>query len=191
MKHSAILLLSALATTLASAQLPDPAELLGLRPPRGHEHHDYHHQEPAAHCRIVGNTVLLHLPGRAPVPVFRSDFHLRGALASPDGRIVAVVEGTGSAGDWITFLHRIDQAHGSRFIAEPLHGAVHTFVDFLYNLDPALQAKPARLRLSPVSVSPGNDFQFRLTGDNDLLGRKLTLVIKEDGQPVLFEGCDQ
>ena len=190
MKRLAILLLStALGSTLAHAQLPDPAELLGLRPP-ARPHHE-HAPQAAAQSHIAGNTVFLSLPGRAPVAIYRSDFHLRGVLTSPDGKLVAVVEGTGAAGDWITFLHRIDQRNGSRFVAEPLQQSVDKFVDFIFGLDPALTKKPHRLRIHPVSVFPGNDFEFRLTGDRDLLGRKLTLVIKEDSQPVLFEGCDQ
>jgi|GEM_PF-5925981 len=185
MKLPALLLASAALLTTASAQLPDPAELLGLRLPT-------HHQPlPAARVSVAGDTVLLHLPGRPAVAIYRSEFNLRGALTSPDGKLVAIVQGTGSAGDWITFLHRIDQSNGSRFIAEPLHDAVHKFLDLLYSIDPDLQVKPARLRLTPVTVFPSGEFQFTLTGDNDLLGHHHSLVITETAQPVIFEGYDQ
>lgn len=188
MNRAALALLAAtLGAGNAPAQLPDPAALLGLRPPA--EHHHDHCPHPAARAVVAGDAVILQVPGEAPRTVFRSDFHLRGALASPDGRLIAVVEGTGSAGDWITFLHRIDQAGGCRFIAEPLGAATAAFVDFHFRHDPALVHRPARLRIIPVAVLPGDDFQFRLTGDRDLLGRTLTLVIGEDARPVLVAGC--
>ncbi|MDA0767556.1 MAG: hypothetical protein O3A92_12125, partial [Verrucomicrobia bacterium] len=78
---------------------------------------------PAARVSVAGDTVFLHLPGRPAVAIYHSEFNLRSAITSPDGKLVAIVQGTGSAGDWITFLHRIDQTNGSRFIAEPLHDA--------------------------------------------------------------------
>ena len=140
---------------------------------------------------ISDGKVILHRRGHAPLPVYQSDFNLRGALAAPNGKLIAVVEGTGSAGDWVFFLHRIDQADGPRYVKEPLAGAVDRFVDFLYKLDPKPKTKPDRLRLRPVTATPDRAFQFTLSGDNDLSDRTIPLVITEDGHAVLFEGCDQ
>lgn len=196
MKLPLFLLTSAALLSTVHAQLPDPAELLGLRPKHDHgpAHHHGHPQPapaPAVQVTTTGNTVFLHRAGQAPAAIYQSNFNVRGALTSPDGKLVAVSVGTGSAGDWIVFLHRIDQAKGSRYISEPLDSPAQKFVDFIYKLDPALKVQPRRLRITPVSVFPGGSFQFALTGDNDLLGRTLTLVVQEDAQPVLFEGCDQ
>lgn len=168
------------------AQTPDQALILSLR---SESALDRHLPAPTrlrrtAQVNIVGQTAYITLPRQQPQAIYTSPVELKGALTSPDGRLVALVEGSQSTGDRPLFLHRIEQEHGARYIVESAAPAAREFVERLFESDPDLQIHPERLTLTAVKAHPANDFQFTLSGDNDLQDRSFTLIITEEAKPI-------
>ena len=187
MRFPALILAATACFATVQAEGPDETLILNLR---AESILDRHLPAPTslrrtATVEIVGQSAYITVPGQEPQAIYTSLFELKGALTSPDGRLVALVESSEAAGDRPILLHRIEQERGARYIVESAASAAEALVAHIFASDPALKVRPSLIRLAAVRVHPANDFQFILTGDKDLRDRSFTLIITEEATPVL------
>lgn len=186
MRFPALLLAVITCFATLRAEEPDQTLILNLR---AESVLDRHLPSPTslrrtAKVEIIGSSAYVTVPGQEPQAIYTSSFELKGALTSPDGRLVALIEGSEAAGDRPILLHRIEQERGARYIVESAAAATEALVVHIFENDPDLKIRPSLIYLAAVRVHPSNDFQFILTGDNDLRDRSFTLIITEEATPL-------